>query len=310
MRVGHFGLRAAGPIMLQFVVGGVQGEDGITYPLNPNEVTSFYNSTRPGCQPPAGPVSNEFPTSTPISLRALIRLTAPPEYGAPLLAVLNSPDPSAPGHLRTVEEKVRRGAELFGVDLNAFANRVIAGRMPQGGDGLDDHAINQSDRKLNCVGCHFPVTMTGQLPTDVASTHVNNKWAPLFSDLLLHQGPAIDAERDAPTARQPVLVWRHHGEDLIPSLDMPRNLADDALPKTQNGLANGREFRTAPLMGLGRIGPPFMHDARVYLSSLSVNTLPASTVYSDADSTNAPLVVQNCRRSAARGNRNARSAKA
>ena len=56
--------------------------------------------------------------------------------------------------------------------------------MPSG-DGLDDHAINQPDRKLNCAGCHFPATITGQLPT--GSTHVNNKWAPLFSDLLLNE---------------------------------------------------------------------------------------------------------------------------
>jgi hypothetical protein len=74
------------------------------------------------------------------------------------------------------------------------------------------------------------------------------------------------------------------------TFDLSRNLADDALPN--QGLATGKEFRTAPLMALGRVGPPFLHDARVYLSALSVDTAPAGTVYSDATVTNAPLVVR------------------
>ncbi|PLS69531.1 MAG: hypothetical protein CV045_01465 [Cyanobacteria bacterium M5B4] len=35
-----------------------------------------------------------------------------------------------------------------------------------------------------------------------------------------------------------------------------------------------------------------MHDGRVYLSTLTLNSTPASTVYSDASVTNAPLVVR------------------
>jgi hypothetical protein len=73
------------------------------------------------------------------------------------------------------------------------------------------------------------------------------------------------------------------------TLDIARNLADDALPN--QGVATGREFRTAPLMGLGVVGPPFLHDARVFLSRRSVDAMPAGTVYSDATVTNAPLVV-------------------
>ncbi len=291
LRVGRFGLRAAGPTMLQFVVGGVQGEVGFTSPLNMNEATSLINSTRPGCQNTVP--SPQVPTSTPISLRALLRMTAPPEFGPALLNLLNSPNPTAPGHLRRLEDKVLRGAELFGVDLQAFANRLIPGRMPAGGDGLDDHAIRQSDRMVNCAGCHLPVTATGQLPTDIGTDHVNNVWAPLFSDLLLHQGPSIDAERSAPTPRLPFLVWRANAEGFtVPSFDLPRSLADDALPHQNSGRANGREFRTTPLMGIGRIGPPFLHDGRVYLSKLSFLSTPASTVYSDAEALNAPLVIQ------------------
>jgi hypothetical protein len=50
---------------------------------------------------------------------------------------------------------------------------------------------------VNCAGCHLPVTRTGQPPTDTGTSHVNNLWAPLFSDLLLHQGPTIDGEHGA-----------------------------------------------------------------------------------------------------------------
>jgi len=45
-------------------------------------------------------------------------------------------------------------------------------------------------------------------------------------------------------------------------------------------------------MGLGRIGAPFLHDARVYLSSDTVNSTPAGTVTTNRELTNAPLVVR------------------
>jgi phage tail sheath protein FI len=45
-------------------------------------------------------------------------------------------------------------------------------------------------------------------------------------------------------------------------------------------------------MGLGRIGPPLLHDARVYLSKDTVDQTPAGTVTTNSDLTNAPLVVR------------------
>jgi hypothetical protein len=45
-------------------------------------------------------------------------------------------------------------------------------------------------------------------------------------------------------------------------------------------------------MGMGRMGPPFFHDARVYLSTFTVDTNPAGTVTSSRRYTNAPLVVR------------------
>jgi hypothetical protein len=75
------------------------------------------------------------------------------------------------------------------------------------------------------------------------------------------------------------------------TFDLTRSLADDAFSNFKAS-ANGREFRTAPLMGLGRMGPPLMHDARVYLSKQSVDTTPAGTVTTNSQGTNAPLVVR------------------
>ncbi len=288
-RVGRFGLRAAGPTMLQFVVGGLQGELGFTSVLNPNEATSGINAGRAGCVSPVA--SPQVPISTPISLRALIRLTAPPEFGPALLALLKDPDGDWDATQGGEEIRVRRGAELFGVDLVAFADRMISRRMPPDGDGRDPYAINQADRKLNCVGCHTPVMATGRLPRASGTRHVSNVWAPLFSDLLLHQGPAIDAERDTPTPRLPILIPRADRRGaLAATYDLARSLSDDTLPN--QGVATGREFRTSPLMGLGRMGPPFLHDARVFLSDQSVRATPAGTVYSDRDVANAPLVVR------------------
>ena len=283
VRLGRFGLRAAGPTMLQFITGGVQGELGFTTELTPTEPNNPGNIDVPGCQDTVA--EPEIPVTAVFSCRQFVRLTAPPEFGGALLSVLQAPDPTAP---QTGQPgQVQRGAELFGIDLVAFADRMIAGRMAVGGnDGRDKNAINQADRGLNCAGCHIPVQATGKSPAAVGGRHLSNVYAPIFSDLLLHEGPEVTPERIASTPREPVLIVRNG----FNTLDLPRNLVDDALIGLQ-GVANGKEFRTPPLMGIGKVGPPFLHDARVYLSKLTVDTFPAGTVYSSAEVTNAPLVV-------------------
>jgi hypothetical protein len=70
------------------------------------------------------------------SERNLIRNTAPPEFGDALLNVL-ADDPANPRHGNSTEAKVQRGAQLFGIDLVAFANRTVGGAMKAGGDGRD-----------------------------------------------------------------------------------------------------------------------------------------------------------------------------
>ena len=237
-------------------------------------------------------------------MRNLLRNTAPPEFGEALLNLLRSPDPSRDRPGDGEEAQVQRGAELFGIDLEAFADRMIPGRMPAAGDGLDPNGINQADRKLNCVGCHTPIQRTGKSPADVGAEHLSFVWAPIFSDLLLHKMPVIDAERFAQRPRDPLVISRlstnGRGEDtsgdersrrVFNTFDLPRNLADDTF-NNQKASADGREFRTAPLMGLGRIGPPFLHDGRVYLSALTVHSRPAGTVTTNRKVTNAPLVVR------------------
>jgi CxxC motif-containing protein (DUF1111 family) len=165
------------------------------------------------------------------------------------------------------EAKIQGGAQLFGIDLVAFANRTVGGGMTATGDGRDLNAINQSDRQLNCVGCHTPSQRTGQSPaatfmpasnpTEVGAENLSNVWAPIFSDLLLHKMPVIQAERLLqtkvglpPLPRDPVLISRPATNGtLFDTFDLPRNLADDTF-SNQKGAADGSEFRTAPLMGL------------------------------------------------------------
>ena len=307
--VGRFGLRANGVELLQFVVGGLQGELSFTSLLNPAEInfpTLFPGGTTEAMEPaacaaarsetPGQPVNLatlEVHLSTPFSIRNLLRNTAPPEFGDKLLDLLQSPDPTKPQPGDSEEAKVQRGAVLFGIDLKAFANRMIPGRMPVGGDGLDPNAINQADRKLDCVGCHTPIQRTGQSPAEVGAEHLSFVWAPIFSDLLLHKMPVIDAERIAQRPRDPVVISRYSAERerVFDTFDLPRNLAHDSFTN-QKASADGREFRTAPLMGLGRIGPPFLHDARIYLSELTVHSKPAGTVTTNRGLTNAPLVMR------------------
>jgi CxxC motif-containing protein (DUF1111 family) len=285
VRVGRFGLRAAGPTILQFVQGGVRVELGFTSSLGLTEQpASFVNQGRPGCAEPHP--EPEIADPEVFSCRQLIRMTAPPEFGADLLTVLRAPEPSAPLDAATHAGQVQRGAVLFGVDLDAFANRMIAGRMPASGDGKDDHALNTLDHAVGCADCHTPVQTTGASPAQVGGRHLSNVWAPIFSDILLHEMPEVTPERIASTPRNPVQVMRGGAA----TYDLARNLADDTLPN--QGVATGREFRTPPLMALGRVGPPFLHDARVYLSALTVDSHPAGTVHTDATTTNAPLVVR------------------
>ncbi len=221
--------------------------------------------------------------------------------------LLRSRDPAKRRYGNSEEAKVQRGAQLFGIDLVAFANRTVGSGMTATGDGRDVNAINQADRKLNCVGCHTPIQRTGQSPADVDVTDpdggkaISFGWAPIFSDLLLHKMPVVSAERDLQTKpglptlpRDPLVVARLSTSGfprVFDTFDLPRNLADDTFTN-QKATAGGTDFRTPPLMGLGRIGPPFLHDGRVYLSASTVDKTPAGTVTTNRRETNAPLVVR------------------
>ena len=343
---GRFGLRANGVEILQFIVGGLQGELSFTSLLNGAEIvfpTLFPGGATetiealacatglsetfgqpaavlpPPPFPPPGAVNLdtlEVHLSTPFSIRNLLRNTAPPEFGDALLDVLQSRDPGKPVHGNSKPAMVQRGAQLFGIDLVAFANRTVGGAMMVGGDGRDDNAINQTDRKLNCVGCHIPVSKTGQSPADVGAEHLTYVWAPIFSDLLLHHMPVVDGERVTTNGlpRNVVAISRlaanasHKDNDgaededreddagrakarVFDTFDLERNLADDTFSNAKAS-AEGSEFRTPPLMGLGRIGTPFLHDGRVYLSRDTVQSTPAGTVTTNRDLTNAPLVIR------------------
>ena len=343
---GRFGLRANGVEILQFIVGGLQGELSFTSLFNGAEIvfpTLFPGGTTetieplacatalsetfgqpasvlpPPPFPPPGAVNLntlEVHLSTPFSIRNLLRNTAPPEFGDALLDVLQSRDPRKPLQGNSKAAMVQRGAQLFGIDLVAFADRTVGGAMKAGGDGRDDNAINQTDRKLNCVGCHIPISKTGQSPADVGAEHLTNVWAPIFSDLLLHHMPVINGERETTNGlpRNVMVTSRlatkasHQGDNgaddgdrdgdsgrakgrVFDTFDLERNFADDTF-SVSKASAEGSEFRTPPLMGLGRIGAPFLHDARVYLSRDTVQSTPAGTVTTNRELTNAPLVVR------------------
>ncbi len=166
------------------------------------------------------------------------------------------------------------------VDLDAFRSRMTPGATPVGYNDPDpfkkadaDRGI-ANDRQLNCVSCHIPIIRTGISPAKVGAEHLSYRWAPLFSDLLIHKNPELPPGiRAAQT----------------PAGNIDRNLADYAVPPSVTGLAFGNEFRTPPLMGLGRVGPPFFHDARVFINIIGAGNYPgdppnppASTVFTDA----------------------------
>jgi hypothetical protein len=326
--VGRFGLRANGVEILQFAIGGLQGELSFTSLFNGAEIvfpTLFPGGTTRAREPnlcafalsqtfgqPAIVIPQnvaavdlaklEVHLSEPFSLRNFIRNTALPEFGPDLLKVLTSANPGKPIPGNSTAAQVQRGATLFGIDLVEFAKRTIGNRAIPATGGLADNAI-ASDRKLNCVGCHTPIRRTGLSPTSplygvsfgVGSANLSFKWAPIFSDQLLHHMPVISGERETTNGlpRDVVAISRMATGRIFDTFDLPRNLADDSF-SSQKATAEGSEFRTAPLMGLGRIGAPLLHDARVYLSRNTVDKTPgpAGTVATNRALTNAPLIVR------------------
>ncbi len=245
VRVSRFGLRAAGPSMLPFVVGGLQGEIGLTNPFFPTEQNNVDNSGR-GCDQVADP---ELKAQKAIDLRAMIRLFAPPFYAQELIQAGASPG--------TLAGNVQAGAQLFGIDLAAFRSRTVPGMTPVNVGDFDADRGIAKDRMLNCVGCHIPIQKTGKSPASIGAEQLSNKWAPLFSDLLIHKNPSLPQGR--PDLVNPPINTAMYG-------NINRNLGDFAIPPSVTGVANGDEFRTAPLMGLGKTGAPFMHDARIYIN--------------------------------------------
>ena len=181
---------------------------------------------------------------------------------------------------------------------------MIPGRMPAAGDGLDPNGINQADRKLNCVGCHTPIQRTGKSPADVGAEHLSFVWAPIFSDLLLHKMPVIDAEqfRSGRGNRWSYLACpQTDGEKTLPGTNVAAESLTRSISRTTSPTIRLAVRRLRPmagssgrrsLMGLGRIGPPFLHDGRVYFKALTVHSRPAGTVTTNRKVTNAPLVVR------------------
>ncbi len=239
IRVSRFGLRAAGPTMFQFVIGGLQGEIGLTSPFFPTEQNNDKNVGK-GCDLVPDP---EIKAEVALNLRAAIRSFGIPDYAPELLA-----DPP----VTQMDKDVQEGAALFGIDLEAFRSRTTEGMAATNpGDPFADHAISK-DVKLGCVSCHIPIMWTGDSPAaeNLGKDLLSHRWAPIFSDLLIHN-----------VGQVPLLPDKVRPKPLAGGIS--RNLADFALPG--QGLALGNEFRTAPLMGLGKTGAPFMHDARVFL---------------------------------------------
>jgi hypothetical protein len=151
-RRDRFGLRANADEILQFAIGGPQGELSFTSLFNGAEINfpTLFPGGKEDIEPKACALSLWVDTSAvevhlsePFSERNFIRSTALPEFGNNLFRVLNSDHPTKPLNGNSKAAQVQRGAQLFGIDLVAFANRTVGGAMTAGGDNRDDNSINQ-----------------------------------------------------------------------------------------------------------------------------------------------------------------------
>lgn len=241
VRPSRFGLRAAGPTLLQFMVGGSNGEVGLTSDLAPNDLTTPL-VTEEACDVAPDPEITVFDLN---DLRTVIRSIAPAEFADPLL----EDNPTS-----QLETDVAAGASLFGLEQLEFID-LMTGDSDRG----DEVNAMADDRQLDCVGCHIPVMATGRSPAREAGLAdiLSDKTFPIFSDLLIHDMGGFDPfDADTLQAQREAALSDEHW--------IPRSLSDFALPGQGN--ASGTEWRTPPLMSIGRVGPPFMHDARVFLN--------------------------------------------
>jgi CxxC motif-containing protein (DUF1111 family) len=292
IRVGRFGLRGAGTTLLQFDVGGTQGEIGLTSPFSPFEQPNV-DTVDPTCNS-GGPTPN-ITAARVESLRDMIRNIAPPMQADTLYE--NPPTSAA-------AIAVQQGAKLFGLDLDAFRARMTQDTVDPSNFSDETNQALAQDRQLGCATCHIPVFATGTSPAQIGGAeNLSNRWAPIFSDLLIHQDPEVPYYFEKqwmvaqPTMTDPSTCTAS-GCDATKTILAPypivgnlsRSLADYAIVPSVTGLAEGNEFRTPPLMGLGKVGPPFMHDARVYLNIIGEDSYPgqppnppASTQFTSAD---------------------------
>jgi hypothetical protein len=291
VRVGRFGLRGAGTTLLQFDVGGTQGEIGLTSPFSPFEQPNVA-TVDPTCNA-GGPTPN-ITAARVLTLRDMIRNIAPPMQSSSLYE-----DPPTDAEAIAVQA----GATLFGLDLDAFRARMTSDDIDPAQFSNDTNQALANDRQLGCATCHIPVFRTGVSPAAIGGEdNLSNRWAPIFSDLLIHQNPevpydfetqwyslkpqAIDPSSCTPTCDPTKLITAPY-----PILgNVSRNLTDYALVPSVTGLAAGSEFRTPPLMGIGKVGPPFGHDARIYLNVTGEGqypgeppNLPAKMQFTSAD---------------------------
>ena len=172
VRVGRFGLRGAGTTLIQFVVGGSQGELGLTSPFAPFEQPNV-DTVDPTCNA-GGPTPNITATRVE-TVRDLIRNIAPPVQASTLYE-----DPPRD----TDSIAVQAGAKLFGLDLDAFRARMTSDDVdPANYSDETNHAL-ANDHQLGCATCHIPVFRTGVSPAQIGGAeNLSNRWAPIFSDL-------------------------------------------------------------------------------------------------------------------------------
>jgi len=292
-RLSKFGLRAGGPTMIQFALGN--NPAGLNSPFSPglNTPTPIGSTKPPG---------SELTTDDLRNIRTLIRMMAPPTRV-----------PIVPG---SAED---RGRTLFGAlnydnlaNVSNLTDPVSSrGMLPVAMRDVGTKAVkSEAPGRLNCVGCHIPISITGSSPADrggVGGRHLSNKRAFLFSDLLIHAmghglastrfnlGPASDplslasyvADANILMAGQdPQLVTKENlgldqygiNQQFFPNHDGRFVTPEDATLIDQ-GRASPFHWRTATLMGVSLTGPPYLHDTRVLEGQSVDNALRQVIIY-------------------------------
>jgi mono/diheme cytochrome c family protein len=232
--VTRFGWKAQNPSLIVFAAEAYNVEQGVTndgFPEKRNnpptscQLNPLPEDTTPlTVSSPSGSQASDF-SSDIVNFAAFMRMTAPPapaSSGTPTASATTTPATSASSTPTTQVASADATSAISAAAGTPSTSSTGSAGSTGSTVAADAGQGQQVFQNVGCAACHTPSLTTGNSEIGAAETNVT--YSP-FSDFAIH--------------------------------DMGTGLAD----RVSQGAANGQQFRTAPLWGVGQ-RLFFLHDGR------------------------------------------------